>query len=154
NPLYGLDTYNGNFTRPGGPAANIVYNLADFMLGLRSNYAISTFLVAQMRQNLNFSYVQDDIRLNDRLTLTPRLGYEYAASMWEGNNVRPNFDRNAVKMVKGTDGSIADRALADPARNNSAPRLGFAYTASPRTVVRAGWGISYVHVNRIGSANL
>src|SRR5262249_14284187 len=46
NPLYGLDTYNGNFSRPAGAAANIQYNLADFMLGLRSNYAISTFLVA------------------------------------------------------------------------------------------------------------
>ena len=47
NPLYGLDTYTGQFTRPAGAAANNLYNLADFMLGLRSQYALSTFLVAQ-----------------------------------------------------------------------------------------------------------
>src|SRR5262249_55019992 len=73
NPLYGLDTYNGQFTRPAGAASNNLYNLADFMLGLRANYALSTFLVVQMRQNLHFGYVQDDIRLNDRLTLNAGL---------------------------------------------------------------------------------
>ena len=50
NPLYGLDTYTGQFTRPAGVAANNIYNLADFMLGLRSQYALSTFFVAEMRQ--------------------------------------------------------------------------------------------------------
>ena len=44
NPLYGLDSYTGQFTRPAGAAANNLYNLADFMLGLRSQYALSTFL--------------------------------------------------------------------------------------------------------------
>ena len=72
NPLYGLDSYTGQFTRPAGAAANNIYNLADFMLGLRSQYALSTFLVANMRQNLHFTYVQDDIRVNDKLTLNAR----------------------------------------------------------------------------------
>ena len=37
NPLYGRDAYAGQFTRPAGvTAANNLYNLADFMLGLRS----------------------------------------------------------------------------------------------------------------------
>src|SRR5262249_54373952 len=68
NPLYGLDSYSGQFTRPAGVAANTIYNLADFMLGLRSQYALTTFFIAQMRQNLHFAYLQDDIRLSDRLT--------------------------------------------------------------------------------------
>ena len=43
NPLYGLDSYTGQFTRPAGALpANNLYNLADFMLGLRSQYALST----------------------------------------------------------------------------------------------------------------
>ena len=41
NPLYGLDTYTGQFSRPAGVAANNLYNLADFMLGLRSQYALT-----------------------------------------------------------------------------------------------------------------
>jgi hypothetical protein len=49
-PLYGLDSYTGQFSRRTGAAANNIYNLADFMLGLRSQYALSTFLVANMQQ--------------------------------------------------------------------------------------------------------
>ena len=32
------------------------------MFGLRSQYALSTYFVAEMRQNMHFAYVQDDIR--------------------------------------------------------------------------------------------
>ena len=154
NPLYGLDNYTGQFSRPAGAASNNLYNLGDFMLGLRSQYSLSTFLVANMRQNLHFAYVQDDIRVNDRLTVNAGLRYEYATPMWAANNVLTNFDPTTVKMVAATDGSVADRALVNPDRNNFGPRLGFAYTPISKTVVRGGWGISYVHVNRIGSANL
>ena len=72
--------------------ANNLYNLADFMLGLRSQYALSTFLVANMQQDLHFTYVQDDIRVNDKLTLNAGLRYEYATPMWEANNLLTNFD--------------------------------------------------------------
>jgi hypothetical protein len=57
-------------------------------------------------------------------------------------------------MITAKDGSIADRALVDPDRNNFGPRLGFAYTPMRRPSCRGGWGLSYVHINRIGSANL
>ena len=154
NPLYGLDSYAGQFTHPAGAAANNVYNLADFMFGLRSQYAISTLFVAEMRQRMHFTYLQDDVRLNDRLTVNAGLRYEYATPMWEANNHLTNFDPVAVKMVEATDGSIANRALVNPDRNDFAPRLGFAYTAATNTVVHGGWGVSYVHWDRIGSANL
>jgi hypothetical protein len=154
NPLYGLDTYSGQFTRPPGAAPNVLYNLADFMLGLRSQYALSTFFVAQMRQNLHFGYVQDDLRVNSRLTLNLGLRYEYATPLWEADNVLTNFDPVRRVMVSATDGSISDRALVDPDKNNFGPRLGLAYSVAPKTVLRGGWGVSYVHVNRIGSANL
>jgi outer membrane receptor protein involved in Fe transport len=36
--------------------------------------------------------VQDDIRVNDKLTLNAGLRYEYATPMWEKNNVLTNFD--------------------------------------------------------------
>src|SRR5262249_11697415 len=69
NPLYGLDTYNGQFTRPTGAASNNLYNIADFMFGYRSQFALSNILVAHLRQNMQFAYLQDDLRLNDKLTL-------------------------------------------------------------------------------------
>jgi len=154
NPLYGLDSYSGQFTRPAGAAANNIYNLADFMLGLRSQYALSTLVVAEMRQRMHFTYVQDDLRMNDRLTINSGLRYEYATPMWEKDNRLTNFDPASARMITATGGSIANRALVNPDRNDFAPRLGFAYSASPNTVVHGGWGISYVHWDRIGSANL
>ena len=60
NPLYGLDAYASSFTRPATATANNLYNLADFMLGLRSQYALSNVLVANLRQNMHFMYLQDD----------------------------------------------------------------------------------------------
>ncbi|HEU5258806.1 MAG TPA: carboxypeptidase regulatory-like domain-containing protein [Vicinamibacterales bacterium] len=154
NPLYGLDSYTGQFTRPTGAAANNLYNLADFMLGLRSQYAISTLFVAEIRQQMHFTYLQDDVRVNDRLTVNAGLRYEYATPMWEAHNRLTNFDPVAVKMIGATDGSVANRALVNPDKNDFAPRLGFAYAPTPNTVVHGGWGVSYVHWDRIGSANL
>lgn len=155
NPLYGLDTYGGLFSRPAGvTSTNSQYNLADFMLGLRSQYALSTLLVADVRQQAHFFYLQDDVRVNDRMTVNLGLRYEYATPMWEANNALTNYDPGTNTMVAARDGSIAERALVNPDRNNFAPRLGLAYSVTPTTVFRGGWGLSYVHFNRIGSANI
>ena len=72
NPLYGRDSYTGQFTRPAGAAATNLYNLADFMLGLRAQYALSSVLVADLRQNMHFAYVQDDWRATEPADAEPR----------------------------------------------------------------------------------
>ena len=154
NPLYGRDTYSGQFTRPAGVAANNIYNLADFMLGLRSQYALSNVLIAEMQRNMHFTYLQDDIRLNDSLTLNLGLRYEYGAPMWEATNMLSNYDPAARRMILAGDGSLYDRALVNPDRNNFGPRLGFAFTPASKTAIRGGYGISYVHVNRVGAADI
>jgi hypothetical protein len=155
NPLYGRDTYAGNFSRPAGiTATNAQYTLADFMFGARSQYALSNVLVANLRKDMHFAYVQDDIRVNDALTLNLGVRYEYATPYWEENNVLSNYDPVARTMLLAKDGSIYDRALVDPDKNNFAPRLGFAWSVMPQTVVRGGYGISYVHINRTGAADV
>jgi hypothetical protein len=154
NPLYGRDQYSGQFTRPTGVAASNLYNLADFMLGLRSTYALSNILVANLRQNMHFAYVQDDFRVNDNLTLNIGLRYEYATPWVEKDNILSNFDPDTMSMVMAQDGSLKDRSTINPDRNNFGPRLGFAYTVTPETVVRGGYGISYVHFHRAGGANV
>ena len=154
NPLYGRDSYAGQFTRPAGAAANNLYNLADFMFGLRWTYALSNILVAELRQNMHFLYLQDDWRVNDRLTLNAGLRYEYATPMGRSDNVLSNFDPATKTMVMAKDGSLEDRSTLKPDRNNFGPRLGIAYTLTPRTVIRGGYGISYVHFHRAGGANV
>jgi hypothetical protein len=153
NPLYGRDEYFGRFTGPTGTTNNL-YNLADFMLGLRSRYALSNILVANLRQNMHFTYLQDDLRLNDRLTLNLGLRYEYATPWVEKDNILSNFDINTRTMVFARDGSLKNRSTLNPDRNNFGPRLGFAYTLNPVTVLRGGYGVSYVHFHRAGGANV
>ncbi len=155
NPLYGRDSYTGQFSKAVSTAANNnLYNLADFMFGARSTYALSNILVAELQQNMHFMYLQDDWRVNDRLTLNAGLRYEYASPWTEANNVLSNFDPATRTMVMAKDGSLEDRSTLQPDRNNFGPRLGIAYTVADRTVMRAGYGISYVHFHRAGGANV
>ena len=154
NPLYGRDTYSGQFSRPAGAAASNVYNLADFMLGLRSQYALSSVLIADLRQHMHFTYLQDDFRVGSKLTLNLGVRYEYAKPQWEANNVLSNWNPVTRQMIPAADGSMYDRALIRPDRNNLGPRLGLAYTVAPGTVIRSGWGIGYIHFHRAGGGNL
>ena len=41
-----------------------------------------------------------------------------------------------------------------PIGTTSGPRLGFAYTLTPATVIRGGYGISYVHFSRAGGGDI
>ena len=144
----------GQFTRPAGAPRAHLYNLADFMFGLRNTYALSNILVANLRQNMHFLYLQDDVRVNERLTLNLGVRYEYATPWVEKDNILSNFDPATRQMVLARDGSLEDRATIKPDRNNVGPRLGFAYTLDHATVLRGGYGISYVHFHRAGGANV
>jgi hypothetical protein len=155
HPKYGSDSYSGQFSRPpGGTAHSSIYNLADFMFGARSRYELMTYFPAQYRQRMHFWYVQNDIRVTPRMALNVGLRYEFATPQWEKNNDLMNFDPTSQTLVRAQSGSIADRALVNPDRNNFAPRLGLAYTITPTTVVRSGFGISYIHFNRAGGENI
>lgn len=151
NPLYGRDTYSGQFSRPTGVPSSNFYNFADFLFGARSQYAISTFLIAHLRQNMHFGYVQDDWRVSDRLTLNLGMRYEYASPYSEVQNHMTNFDPTSLKMVTASD---SDPFLIDPDRNNFGPRFGLAYQLMKNTVLRGGYGVSFVHYNRAGAGNL
>ncbi len=155
NPLYGQDTYSGNFSRPaGGPADSATYNLADFLFGNRSGYSLVTFFIAQYRQRMHFGYLQDDFKVSSRLTLNLGARYEYATPQWEAENKLSNYDPGGNRMILAQAGSLYDRALVNPDRNNFAPRVGFAYTAPRGLVVRGGYGIAHTHFNRAGGGNL
>ena len=145
NPLNGRDTYAGNFS---GNA------LADFLFGLRSKYELSTFFVANLRQAMHFAYLQDDFKVAPKVTLNLGLRYEYGSPQWERDNHLTNFDPATQTMLSAKSGSIYDRALVNPDRKDFGPRFGLAWEVAAKTVVRAGYGISYVHFNRSGSANL
>jgi TonB-dependent receptor-like protein len=124
------------------------------MLGARSAYSIINPFVANLRQRMHFGYLQDDIKVNPTLTLNAGLRYEYATPQYEQDNFLTNYDPDTNTLIGAKDGSIYDRALVNPDRNNFAPRLGVAWSATGKTVVRGGYGISYIHFNRMGGENL
>ena len=84
-------------------------SLPVILYGIYSQTAISTLFVAQMRQDMHFAYLQDDIRANDRLTFNAGLRYEYATPMWEASNRLTNFDPTTRTILTASDGSMADR---------------------------------------------
>jgi len=153
-PKYGQDTYSGQFTRPStGKSANL-YNISDFLFGARAAYQLSNITLAQYRQRMYFGYLQDDVKVSRRLTLNLGVRYEYATPQWERDFHQANYDPAKNALVPAPGGSIYGRAQVHPDRNNFAPRVGFAYNVTPKTVIRSAYGISYVHFNRMGSENL
>ena len=92
--------------------------------------------------------------MNDQLTLNLGLRYEYATPWVEKDNILSNFDPRRGRWCWRADGSLEDRSTLKPDRNNFGPRLGLAYTLTPQTVVRGGYGMSYVHFHRAGGANV
>jgi len=154
-PLYGTDTYGGQFSRPANVSAtNNIYNIADFIFGARSQYRLTNPFIAHYRQRMHFAYIQDDFNVNSKLTLNLGLRYDFATPQYERDNRLSNYDPETNTILQALSGSLYDRALVDPDRNNFGPRLGFAYTPTPRTVIRGGYGLSYVHFNRLGGENL
>ena len=77
---------------------------------------------------MHFLYVQDDYRVNDKLTLNLGVRYEYATPWYERDNLLTNFDPATRTMIAARDGSVEDRSTIKPDRNNFGPRLGFAYS--------------------------
>ena len=155
HPKYGADGYAGQFSRPTGAAADAAtFNLVDFLVGARNTYELVNPFVFELRQRMHFGYVQDDWRVTPNLTFNLGLRYELGTPQWENSNYLTNFDPATNTLLQATDGSIYDRALVNPDTNNFAPRLGVAYSLTPKTVIRSAYGTSYIHFNRLGGENL
>jgi hypothetical protein len=150
NPAYGQDTYGGQFTNPTPTKSNTLYNLSDFLLGARSTYQLTNFTEAHLEQRIHAAYAQDDFRVSPRLTLNLGIRYEFATPQWERDNHMANYDPATNSLVYAKNGSLADKALVNPSYDNWGPRAGLAYTANSKTVIRAGYGISYVLFLRQG----
>ena len=150
NPAYGQDIYGGQFSNPTPTKSNALYNIADFLYGARSTYQLTNFTTANLRQWMDFGYIQDDFKVSPRLTLNLGARYEFATPQFERDNHMANYNPATNSLVYAKSGSIEDRALVNPRYKNWAPRLGLAYQVTPKTVIRSGYGISYVLFERQG----
>jgi hypothetical protein len=146
NPL-GQFNFVGQFTNRGVgvPTAGTGSAMADFLLGAPATvtYTIINGLSGDRRWEWG-SYVQDDVRLTKRLTLNLGLRYDLYTPNVEVADRLANFVPSLNDMfVAGSPQLHGSRAGVVTDRNNFAPRFGFAYQATGRTVVRGGFGVFY-----------
>ena len=125
--------------------------VGDFLLGYVSDSLLTTPYVVDQRHWATSFFVQDDWKLSSKLSLNLGLRYDFITPALEAENRQANFDPSTGTLVNAKDGSLADRGLVEPDKNNFAPRVGIVYQVSDSMVVRGGYGIFYNLFDRIGS---
>jgi len=148
---FGPDTTN---QQPGNGVVTEGDDFASLLLGYGDNTTGPLNLkppVADKAKETGF-YVQDDWKVNAKLTLNVGLRYEWSTSYTE------RYNRSTFSDFKDSTGVTVPRLGAlngitvfptsgqrtvPVDRNNFGPRLGLAYTWDSKTVIRAGAGVYY-----------
>jgi hypothetical protein len=161
------EVFNGNF---GGQS------IASMLLGLMSGGNISTQPRLAIQVKYLATYLQDDWRVNDRLTLNWGLRWDADLPLTERFDRTSWFDFSAplpinttIALPAGIDASEfksrlrgglvyanrngTSRGNKDQDLNNFAPRIGLAYKLSNRFVARSSFGMFYNPTTGIGPGN-
>ncbi len=168
NPLFGSFTYGGAYSNPGGGVATVSDTYwADFLFGTTSAYSAANEFEVHLRQTFHNAYAQDDWKVLPNLTLNLGLRWEYGSPYSEKNGYISNFDPITQTVLTTTPGAVQTAnvtpvraggtygsTLVNPDLKDFAPRVGFALSATPKTALRGGFGMSYVHYTRAGSGDI
>lgn len=127
---------------------------ADFLQGLVTTHSQTSYSVVYNRKDITSFFLQDDYRVANNLTLNLGVRYEYGRPIVEKYNRLANFNLSTGSRFFAKDGDTFDRALVKPDRNNISPRIGFAWTARQKTVLRGAFGTFYNFTNRQGREGL
>jgi hypothetical protein len=100
------------------------------------------------------AYFQDDWHATPTLTLNLGLRYDVFTPFTEVKNGLSNFDPTTGSIIVANQNGTNQYAGLNPTWTNFAPRLGFAYTVAPSTVLRGGFGISYFPMNYTSNSSL
>jgi trimeric autotransporter adhesin len=156
----GSFTFTGLYTTDGRQATRVGsgQDFADFLLGLPQQatrqYSLTSGTISapvDIRGDQFSLFIQDDWRWKPRWTLNYGLQYDFVTPFREANGHMVNLDAApdfvAVAPVQpGEDGPYSGEfpsALVKADGNNVAPRVGLAWRATNRTVVRFGYGLAY-----------
>jgi hypothetical protein len=173
-------TYAGQFSFNGAQSGDAY---ADFLLGYPSAvtraYPADNFGGQQWYKQF---FVQDDVRVSDRLTLNVGLRYEY--SPWlggykgqigtfdptrsqpiivSGSGLKPDLTSqhaapNAYaifgKYIQTSETAGLPSNITYTDKHQFGPRLGVSFRASPKTVIRGGFGMFYEPEGTSGRVNL
>lgn len=144
-------------TRRDGDAAS-GYPLASLVAGATEwSFVGNDQLDPAFRQMTQSYFLQDDIKVSQKLTLNVGLRYDLPGARTEAGNRFRSFDPDVVNPVIGRRGALvgaagqgglqaSTKSLSPQDKSNIGPRLGAAYALNSKTVVRAGIGIYYAPI--------
>jgi hypothetical protein len=143
------NTQSGNFAFTGQLSGS---NLVDFLLGDPTTFQQGAGQYQNVRGTVYSAFVQDNWRITQRLVLNLGLRWDPFWPYKEIKNRVPCFapgqkssryPNAPVGMIFGGDPGCPSSSGYDATTDNFAPRLGFAYRMSQKTVLRGGAGIYY-----------
>jgi hypothetical protein len=143
------DSTNPNFGTYGSSFASFLLGLVD---ATERNFATE----AKLRNNAFGFYVQDDFKVNDRLTINAGIRYDILVPFTEAHNNISFVNRTGqnpgatgilgavTKFGSGCNG-CSGITRADIHWKNWQPRLGFSYQIDKKTVVQGGFYLTYLN---------
>ena len=130
-------------------------SFASFLLGIPDTASRILSTKKYYRNKAFSSYIQDDIKVNKRFTLNLGLRWDIMVPFTEDNNsvyfvneLLPNADAGGLLGVATKFGNCAGCAGITRTAihwKDFAPRLGFAYMLTPKTVIRSGFYYTYLN---------
>jgi len=164
--------FYGGYTNGPDPTAGLGNGnaFADFLLGATGTGYASYDAHWFFTNRYYAFYVQDDIKVSRKLTLNLGLRYDYESPLEDRynqlsfvdfqHNIPLTLNPTTTAQLAATDpnlvpkppfvGGVAfpgvgglGKGVTVPVRSNFAPRLGLAYSATSKLVIRAGYGIIY-----------
>jgi hypothetical protein len=136
NGLLGFINFNGAFS-------NVAF--ADFLLdrvsskGRGGGDPDDPWTHLQNRISL---FAQDDFKFTPDLTLNLGMRWAYTSPLVEKDNRQSNFNLVTGEQILAQDGGIEERALYESYYKGFEPRVGAAWRATDRLVLRGAYGIS------------
>jgi hypothetical protein len=137
----------GPTTILGGPSPNQFNNFATFMLGLPTSIAKSEIPFENgytRSRNWQFSmFAKDQWQIGQSLTASLGLRWDYFPMGTRTTRGMERFDYENNRMLICGVGSTPTDCGYDMGKGNISPRIGLAYRASDKMVLRGGYGINY-----------
>ena len=153
---FSFNTANSAGPRADTPASTAGLGMATFLYGYASGGSIDTATGVSIQNFYTGLYVQDDYRVTTKLTLNLGLRWDYQTPVTERYNRTtrgfayttpsplkvPGLNLNGGLYYAGV-GSVP-RALYDGDKVDLGPRVGLAYSVNTKTVLRAGYSLTYI----------
>ncbi len=139
-------TFSGTYTSSGPSAATSV-GFADFLLGDVQSYASTNSPINAMRETQPQIFAQDDFKIRPNLTINLGLRYQIMTGWHETHNQLGDFDPSIINPATNTLGAMwfspndSRNQLMANVYDIVLPRVGFAWSAPHKLVVRGGFGM-------------